>query len=187
MASYEFGKADACAWVRKNFPETATVLDVGACDGNWRRHLEEYTMDAVEIFEPYLERLHGYRNVYHADICQLKYEWYDLIIFGDIIEHLSVDDAKAVLEYAKPRCRDMIVAVPFLYEQGALNGNEYERHIQDDLTPELFKERYPGFETLVDVPEYSYRYYHKEGEQNGNRVSSPRRTDTVRKKRTKTR
>ena len=163
MSSYYYGKPEVCTWIREHFPPDVTVLDVGACDGNWRQLLPEYrNMDAVEIFEPNLSRLTGYRNVYHADIRDLPYEHYDLIIFGDVIEHMSVDRAREVLEYAAPRCEDMIVAVPFLSPQGAIYGNPFEIHVQDDLTPEIFEERYPGFAVLCD-PGHGYCYYHKEG------------------------
>lgn len=161
MGSYEYGKAEVCGWVRAFFPREATILDVGACDGNWRRKLPEYpNMDAVEAYKPNLENLWGYRKVFHADIRNFEYEDYDLIIFGDIIEHLTVPEAQIVLEYAAQRCDDMIVAVPYMYEQGALYGNPYEVHLQPDLTPENFKERYPGLEVLLDTG-YRYCYYHK--------------------------
>ena len=35
-----------------------------------------------------------------------------------------------------------MIAVPFLYKQGVLYGNPYKIHLQDDLTPALFEERY---------------------------------------------
>ena len=164
MSSYDYGKPEVCAWIRRHFPPDAAILDVGACDGKWRRLLPEYpNMDAVEAFEPNLARLQGYRSVFHSDICDFSYDWYDVIIFGDIVEHLSVDAAKSELEYARDRCRDMIVAVPFRYEQGALYGNPYEVHVQDDLTPEIFAERYPGFEVLLRARD-NYCYYHKGAE-----------------------
>lgn len=161
MGSYRFGKDEVCAWVRKNFPRDATILDVGACDGNWRRLLPEFpNMDAVEAYGPNLQLLKGYRNVYHEDIRAFRYDSYDLIILGDIIEHLNVHEAQTVLAYAAARCQDMIVAVPFQYSQGALYGNPYEVHIQDDLTPEIFAERYRMLEVLYD-PGHNYCYYHK--------------------------
>ena len=164
MSSYDYGKPEICAWVRQHFPRDATILDVGACDGKWRKLLPEYpNMDAVEAFEPNLQNLQGYRDVYHSDIRDFGYEWYDLVIFGDIVEHLSVEAAKNELEYARDRCRDMIVAVPFLYKQDAIYGNPYEVHIQDDLTPENFVERYPGFEVLLRARD-NYCYYHKEAQ-----------------------
>lgn len=55
MGSYDFGKDEVRQWVRNNFPSSAQVLDVGACDGKWRRLLPEYpNMDAVEVFAGYL-------------------------------------------------------------------------------------------------------------------------------------
>ena len=162
MGSYNYGKAEVCAWIRERFPADASILDVGAGDGKWRLLLHEYpNMDAVEVFGPNAEKLTGYRRVFRADIVNFEYEHYDLVIFGDVLEHMTVVDAQAVLEYARPRCEDLIIAVPFLYKQGVLYGNHYEIHLQDDLTPKLFEERYPGFDVLLDA-RYDYRYYHKE-------------------------
>lgn len=161
MSSYTYGKDEVCAWIRENFTPDATVLDVGACDGLWRRLLPEYTMDAVEAYAPNMARLTGYRAAIQADIMDYRFKWYDLIIFGDVLEHLTVEDAQALLKYSFPRCRDMIVAVPFLYPQGAIYGNPYEVHRQPDLTPAVFAERYPGLEPLIMFD--GYAYYRKGG------------------------
>lgn len=161
MSSYFFGKDTVCAWVRDHFPAGAEILDVGACDGIWRQLLPEYTMDAVEIHGPNADRLHGYRKVFRRDVDGLPYEHYDLILFGDVIEHMDVEKAQRVLAYARPRCRDMIVAVPFLYPQDAFGGNPWEKHLQPDLTAEIFAARYPGFSVLCDTG-LNYCYYHKE-------------------------
>lgn len=161
MSSYFFGKDTVCAWVRDHFPAGAEILDVGACDGIWRQLLPEYTMDAVEIHAPNADRLHGYRKVFRRDVDGLPYEHYDLILFGDVIEHMDVEKAQRVLAYARPRCRDMVVAVPFLYPQDAFGGNPWEKHLQPDLTAEIFAARYPGFSVLCDTG-LNYCYYHKE-------------------------
>ena len=166
MSSYGAGKAECCDWIRRNFDMDATVLDVGACDGIWQSILPEYDIDAVEAFTPNADKLKAdgkYINVFNVNIKDYKYDWYDLIIFGDVIEHMDVETAQAVLKYAWPRCRDMIVVVPFLYEQGEIYGNPFERHIQPELTFELFAERYPDFEVLV-YPTQNYCYYKKKKE-----------------------
>ena len=160
MSSYYFGKDIVCAWIRKNFSAGTEILDVGACDGIWRQLLPEYTMDAVEIHGPNADRLHGYRKVFRRDVDGLDYEHYDLIIFGDVIEHMDVPTAQKVLKYASERCKDMIVAVPFEYPQGELYGNPWERHLQADLTPKIFAERYPDLEVLHDTGA-RYCFYHK--------------------------
>ena len=161
MSSYYFGKDIVCAWIRENFSAGTEILDVGACDGIWRQLLPEYTMDAVEIHGPNADRLHGYRKVFRRDVDGLDYVHYDLIIFGDVIEHMDVEKAQRVLSYARPRCRDMVVAVPFLYPQDAFGGNPWEKHLQPDLTAEIFAARYPGFSVLCDTG-LNYCYYHKE-------------------------
>lgn len=161
MSSYYFGKDIICAWIRENFSAKTEILDVGACDGIWRQLLPEYTMDAVEIHGPNADRLHGYRKVFRRDVDGLDYVHYDLIIFGDVIEHMDVEKAQRVLAYARPRCRDMVVAVPFLYPQDAFGGNPWEKHLQPDLTAEIFAARYPGFSVLCDTG-LNYCYYHKE-------------------------
>ncbi len=165
MGSYNEGKSEVVEWVKKRFPKGATCLDVGACDGKWYDLLGDYlAMDAVEIFLPNIDKHElrsKYRMVYGVDIEHLPYKWYDLIIFGDVIEHMSVEKAQKVLKYAYPRCEDMVVAVPFLYTQGEIYGNPWEVHIQNDLTVENFSERYKGFEILTR-PVWEYAYYVKE-------------------------
>lgn len=162
MPSLDIGKSVVCEWIRKRFDKEAEILDVGACDGKWKWLLYEYeNMDAVEAWEPNCNMIKGlYRNVFNSDIADFQYDWYDLIIFGDVIEHMDVPVAQKVLKYAESRCRDMIVAVPYQYPQGALYGNPWECHLQPDLTAEIFAERYPGMEVLHDTGQ-NYCFYHK--------------------------
>ena len=164
MGSYGYGKPEALAWVLENFRPDDTALDVGACNGVWYDLLGNYLkMDAVEIFWPNIivhDLPAKYEQVIYGNILDYKYEWYDLIIFGDVIEHMTVEDAKKVLAYAWPRCKDMIVAVPYEYEQDEIYGNKWEKHIQPDLTPKVFAERYPDLELFYDTG-HQYAYYHK--------------------------
>lgn len=160
MASYKAGKAEAVAWIKEHFKKGSTCLDVGCCDGKWSKLLNDYLiMDGVEVWQPYIVRYdlkNKYHRLFESDIRNLEYGFYDLIIFGDIIEHLPVDDARRVLEYAKTHCKNMIVAVPFLHHQDAKNFNPYEIHIQDDLTPEIFDERFSGFVAIYQNEKYAY-------------------------------
>ena len=164
MASLNDGKREVIEWIKARFPIGQTCLDVGACDGKWFGLLGDHLrMDAVEIFEPNIttHRLRDkYRRVLNCDICDYEYRWYDLVIFGDVLEHLTVADAQMVLAYARKHCRDYIIGVPFEWPQGAIYGNPYEAHIQDDLTPEIFNKRYPDHELIV-MPRGDYAYYHR--------------------------
>ena len=165
MGSYEFGKPEMVQWIKEHFKEGSTCLDVGAGDGKWCRLLGNYlTMDAVEVWPPNAFALEGYWEIFLRDIRKLEYDHYDLIIFGDVLEHMSIKEAQKVLAYADQHSDDYIVSLPFNYKQGVQYGNPYEKHIQDDLNEENIKERYPQLELLLKPTAY-YAYYHRR--QNG--------------------
>ena len=165
MASLDYGKDMVIRYLKEKFPAGSTALDVGACDGKYYNLLGDYfTMDAVEIFAPsvkYHRLEEKYRYVFTGDIKDYIYRRgdYDIAIFGDVIEHMTVEDAQRVLFLAMRRCKEVIVAVPYRWPQHAMYGNQWEKHIQDDLTHELFMERYPGFQILFQV--HNYGYYRK--------------------------
>ena len=165
MSSYKKGKPEVKWYVVTHLPKGAECLDVGACDGEYAELLGNYlTMDAVEVWMPNViqyDLKHKYRMVITKDIREVTYLHYDLVIFGDIIEHLPVEDAQKVIEYAKEHADMIIVAVPYKFKQGALYGNPYEEHIQDDLTDDVFMERYKGFTLQIPYENYGYYVWHK--------------------------
>lgn len=159
--SYSYFKEDIADYLKSKFDKSAKILDVGAGSGTYYNYLGDYfkSMDAVEVFEPNIKEFdleNKYRKVFNVDIKDFEYEYYDIIIFGDILEHLNVEDAQKVLEYALDRCEELIVAVPYLYEQGICHDNVYEIHLQPDLTKEVMKERYPYLRLLYSNDEYGY-------------------------------
>ena len=160
MASLNVGKTESVKWIKDHFQKGATCLDVGACDGKWGKLLNDYlVMDCAEIYAPNI-RKHNltsiYRNVFCNDIRTMKYDRYDLIIFGDVLEHMSVEDAQKVIAYAAPRCDNFLIAVPYQWTNRSHYGNPWEVHIQDDLTPENVLERYKGIQPLFIFDRYGY-------------------------------
>jgi len=136
----------------KKFPRTAGVLDVGPGSGIYADMLGDwfYTIDAIEIFKPYVEKfnLHKkYRIVTVGDITHPTtnncFSVYDIILFGDVLEHLPIKKAQKLLQEAKQWGCFVVVAVPYMYEQGEEMGNIHETHLQPDLTPDVMAERYP--------------------------------------------
>ena len=169
--SYPFFKEEVRDYLKEKFDNECEILDVGAGCGNYYNLLGNFynKIDAVEIFEPNIKNYeleNKYRKVYNIDICNFKYDFYDIIIFGDIIEHLSVKEAQDVLKYAFERCEEMIVAVPYMCEQGEYGGNVYEIHKQDDLTKENILERYPMLKLLYADDIYGYYVKGEEYEKN---------------------
>ena len=158
MASFSCFKKEIAELLRAEFEPGASALDVGACDGKYSDLLGGYfRMDAVEIYKPNADRLlTKYLHVYNVNILGFEFYRYDLIIMGDVLEHLSVEDAQATIRYAYPRCTELMIAVPYLYVQGPAYDNTYEVHLQADLTHELFMQRYPGFKRVFGSTEYGY-------------------------------
>lgn len=158
--SYPIFKQEVKEWIYKNFDESAKILDVGPGCGTYYKLLHEKFkhIEGVEIYAPNIkdyELESKYSKIYNQDIVGFEYEYYDLIIFGDIVEHLSVENAQKVLSYAYDRCKNFIVALPYSYKQ-APNENKWEEHIQDDLTIENIKERYPYLKLLYGDDVYGY-------------------------------
>lgn len=160
MSSYSEGKDKVVAWIKENIKAGASCLDVGACDGLWFNLLGDYLkMDACEAWYPNVKNYklaEKYRRVIPVPINQFLYHPYKLVIFGDVIEHMEISEAVEVLAYAKDNAAVILVAVPFLYPQGAIYGNPYEIHKQPDLTHDIFMKRYPGFEPLFIYDRYGY-------------------------------
>lgn len=142
-------------------PVTTTVLDVGADQGKYRILLDAFPhVDGCEVWAPSireneLNKLYNY--VYDMSVVDFvethafRAARYDVVIFGDVLEHISRDDAKRTLKriYQNPRC-DVIVVVPFESHQEYAKDNPYQRHIQHDLTLDLMTVEYPELD-LVDI------------------------------------
>jgi 2-polyprenyl-3-methyl-5-hydroxy-6-metoxy-1,4-benzoquinol methylase len=159
--SYEFYKPEIREYLKSKFKGNAKILDIGAgCGTYWNLlHNDFKYIDAVEVFKPNIEKYNlkqKYHRVYNMNIKDFEYGNYDIIIFGDIIEHLDINDAQNVLKYALNRCKEIIVAVPYEMEQEEVDGNIYEIHKQDDLTKKIMKERYPYLKLLYSNELYGY-------------------------------
>lgn len=133
--------------VRETVHPVLRILDIGSGWGKYRILLNEYDMDAVEIWQPYAEKhrlMDHYDNLYITAAVDFEYpQRYGAVIMGDVLEHMSVEDAQSVISAACDNADLVIVAVPFCMEQHEEEGNPYEVHVQDDLTEELMAERYP--------------------------------------------
>lgn len=121
------------------------ILDVGAGSGYYGRILanQRIKMDAVEIWPAsveYLKQSGWYNWVAEMDIRDYKYDdgIYDIVIFGDVLEHLSLEDAVAVFEYAQTHSALVVISIPNSnYPQESLYGNDHERHLIEDPVTDL--------------------------------------------------
>lgn len=139
-----------------------SVLDVGCGYGKWgylcREYLdafygrfrpEDWTarIDGVEYFEPYImdHQRALYSNIIIGDIRDVcnDLDEYDLIIAGDVIEHMFKDEAEAVVEtlYAKAK-KMLIVNIPIGegWDHPEQYGNPAELH-----RSEWYNEDFSGY------------------------------------------
>ena len=100
--SYSLFKKEVGEYLIDIFPKDSLVLDIGPGEGVYYELLKNnFILDCVEIFNPYIQEFNlrqKYRIVYNKDIKDFEFnEYYDLIILGDVLEHLTVFDAQIVL------------------------------------------------------------------------------------------
>jgi hypothetical protein len=146
--------------ITMKYPPDTRILDVGAGQGKYRALLPEYEyVYAVEVFEPYVadNRLRDlYFKVFTEDIRDFVqsrdriFLWGLVVVMGDVLEHLTREDAQQVLDQLRSHVSEIIVVVPYEYPQGEEDGNVHQEHLQDDLTVEIMAKFYPEL-TLVDV------------------------------------
>ena len=156
--SYSLYKDEIAAMLKGEIEPLDRVLDVGAGAGTYARLLPTIKMDCLEIHQPYVKRFHlgqFYQKIHIGDIRTFDFDYYTYLIMGDVLEHLTFAEARAVLDRAA--LHRVMVAVPYRFEQGEWEGNAFETHHQPDLTPELMKQRYP--ELKLQFGDDNYGYY----------------------------
>jgi 16S rRNA A1518/A1519 N6-dimethyltransferase RsmA/KsgA/DIM1 with predicted DNA glycosylase/AP lyase activity len=160
--SYSIGKKEIINFIKQNFDSKTRILDVGPGYGTYGKHLnDKYEIDCVEIFPKYIDDYELnkiYKNIFISDICDFDFNNYDLLIIGDVLEHITVDRAISLINKINTLNKKVMVAVPYQYEQGEWGGNIYETHHQPDLTPNIMSERYPSLKIYFDYPEYGYYF-----------------------------
>lgn len=144
------GKDAALAWYEEIQPRT--VIDIGAGCGTYAGAVRARSpwlarWTAVEAWGPYVPRfdLRGlYDAVVVADARRLVGPFYraDLVIAGDVLEHMPRADAVRLLGKVRTNAANLIVSVPVLHlDQGAVYGNPFEMHVDhwtaDQMRAEL--------------------------------------------------
>jgi hypothetical protein len=152
--STSYFKEQTKNYITKNFNKSIKILDIGVGCGTYSDMLKPLgypNIDGVEVFEEYIEKFglnKKYNKIIIGDISKLDIEFnnYDLIILGDVLEHIEKSVAIDLIN--KLKNIPTIIGVPFESEQGEHFGNVYETHLQPDLTLENFIERFDGFHPI---------------------------------------
>lgn len=128
-----------------------SVLDIGIGFGKNGFLAREYTdiwkgrvfsnwttrIDGIEIFPDYLSEIQYmiYDNIYIGDAAKVikRLGNYDMIICTAVLEHFTKEDGNSLLTDIKNlRTKLGIVVLPInVKPQGAVYGNEHERHVSE--------------------------------------------------------
>jgi SAM-dependent methyltransferase len=162
--STNYFKEETKKFIEKNFEKEIKILDIGAGAGTYSNLLKPLgykNLDCVEVFEEYVDKFslrQKYDKVLIGDITKLKIDFkkYDLIILGDVLEH--IDKLSAIKLINRIKGVPTIIGVPFESEQGESFGNIHETHLQPDLTLENFVERFEGFHPICLRFDYGIFY-----------------------------
>jgi glycosyltransferase involved in cell wall biosynthesis len=115
------------------------ILDIGCGCGTYAKLFPESEMTGIEIWEPYISE-YGlndlYKTLYNVDArtWHPKGERWDVAIAGDVLEHMTEQEARDLLEKLKSCADWVVISIPFNMEQGEWGGNPYERHVKADWT-----------------------------------------------------
>jgi len=115
------------------------IIDIGPGAGTYRDLLtgRDAWWTAIEIWAPYVTMFNlvdKYNEVIIADAAWIDWDLLgrpDLVIMGDVIEHMSYGRASMLLARAMRAAAWVVVALPIIhYPQGTEMGNPFEAHVQ---------------------------------------------------------
>ena len=138
-----------------------TVLDCGAGAGTYldliKANLGYKTIVVgVEAWYPYIIKYDledRYDILYPIDIRDMASFQYDLVILGDILEHMPESDAVLLWNRISEEAKYALISIPIIhYEQGAINDNPYEVHVEEDWTTEKVLQK---LSNIVEYKEFS--------------------------------
>ena len=129
-----------------------SVLDIGAGAGKYGRLVkrvlpETTTVHAVEVWGPYIKEFslnEIYAKIYMMDVRNVSqdvYDLYEFVIFGDVLEHMTKDEAVRVFDKVNSSA---IISIPIVHwPQGHEHGNPYEEHVKDDWSVQEVLDTFP--------------------------------------------
>ena len=144
-ASKSEGKAEIFSWISEFENTISTVLDIGAGSGTYANKAKENNVlqnskwIAVEVWPRYIKKFKlskKYAQVIQQDARNLDWKSIgevDLIIAGDVLEHMHKDEAIVLFNKCLQHSRYLIISMPIIhFPQGPEHENPYEEHIKDD-------------------------------------------------------
>jgi len=156
------------------------ILDVGAGQGKYGRlvteQLPQSTVHAIEPTAGYIEQF-GLKQIYHTVYQKTLQEFanenfrnrYNLVIFGDVLEHLYRSQVIDYLDFFLYRTDWALVLWPTNMAQDDYGGNHWEIHrsnfalrdLADRFDVHYYEKRFAWFQGMGQQdPEFTHSDYH---------------------------
>jgi hypothetical protein len=146
--SAKHGKKEIIQWVNDDKDSISSILDIGPGQGTYfdlLSSMKQFSWEGIEAWKPYIEKFQlekKYNKIYNEDVRNFNWneKFYDLIIAGDILEHMSKDDAVILVENCLNHSKQLIISIPVVYmPQGELENNPFEVHVKPDWSDDEVK------------------------------------------------
>lgn len=156
--STDAGKPAIIKYILENVTKNSKILDVGFGSGIYGKLLRAFlyqNVDGIDVYEDNIKEMgldKIYDNIYIENILDFDFDFYDLIIMGDVLEHIELESSKKLLSkfIKENKCGNIIVSIPYEYKQGEAYGNPYEKHLQPNANKEYMEKHYP-YLNLIDM------------------------------------
>lgn len=147
--------------------EIKTVLDIGCGSGKLLRRYKQpgQRWVGVEIWEPYVARYRLRRQydkivVADARTLALKRDSFDLAFAGDVLEHMTEEQAVTLFTRMRAAARYCVLSIPMgYYPQGTVYGNVYETHVTNHWTPEKVRAAFGPYDDSSITPPIGTFWY----------------------------
>lgn len=135
------GKDETAEWIKT--VKHDYILDVGVGQGTYadliKKHkIKTKILDGIEAWKPYFDEFSlnkKYGAVFNLDVREWHHWDYDIVIFGDVLEHMSKKDAVKIWNECSKQARYAVISIPIVHSpQGHVHGNPFEEHVKDDWT-----------------------------------------------------
>lgn len=140
------------------FREFLEIWDGGRYNGKWQR-----VIDGVEIYPGYIKEYHKY---FYSEIftenaaayLERTGKHYDLINFGDVIEHLDKEDGKRMIEIALRKGNYVLINIPIgnNWAQEGTDENPYEEHKSIWYNNDFTGFKHHKIKTFYDLAQREY-------------------------------
>jgi predicted TPR repeat methyltransferase len=156
-----WGKHQTTNWFRENQQNIKRLLDVGVGSGTYIQLIKEQNnictdteWVGVEVWEPYIEKYRlkdRYNSIINQDVRTIAWPelgHFDVAVAGDILEHMTKNEAIKLVDGILSVTDVLIVSIPVIhYPQGEYEGNPYEEHVKPDWSHNEMIETWPSLIT----------------------------------------